>query len=159
MDTNKLEELINMLTDERKELEAKKEEINNNEFEQGLAFFMEVWNLMVDYKKYFNKLGEEVKIRYKHTEIRTQKDTTWAYSLEMEKGYEWTFKYNISSECGDVEALIRKGYAQNPQMILFFLNELMEQPFEYYQNQVNKRLADIIQKYNEKNNQLKKSLE
>jgi len=113
MDTNKLEELINMLTDERKELEAKKEEINNNEFEQGLAFFMEVWNLMVDYKKYFNKLGEEVKIRYKHTEIRTQKDTTWAYSLEMEKGYEWTFKYNISSECGDVEALIRKGYAQN----------------------------------------------
>lgn len=153
MDDKKLEQLIDMLVKERNELKGIKEDKEKNQFEKGLAFFMKVWNLMVEYSKYFKKLEEEMDIQYLHSRIYTSFNNK-LYQIRMEKDNACRFCYGVSSDT-DVESLIRREYTTNSEKMIFFLNELMEQPLEFYEEKINKQLADAIVKFNRVNNDFK----
>ena len=129
-----------------------------DEFEKGIDFFDRIWNLAIEYTTYFAKLDSRVDIRYKKTRIISYKNNSnYKYSFEMGR----LFNYNIGED-NCVIPLIRRRYIEtfeeNKKEIISYLNELMEQPLEYYQEQINKQLADCIQQYNERNNELKKEL-
>lgn len=154
MDDKKLEQLIDMLVKERNELKGIKEDKEKNQFEKGLAFFIKVWNLMVEYSKYFDKLEEDFEIDYKHTRIFTTRREELKYNLRMEACYGWRICYGVAKD-EDIEGIIRNNYSADPQMMLFFLNELMEQPLEFYEEKIYKQLTNAIVKYNKINNDFK----
>lgn len=153
MDDKKLEQLINMLVKERNELKGEKKSKEDNQFEKGLAFFMKVWNLMVEYSKYFEKLEEDFEIYYKHTRIFTTRKEKFKYNLRMEEGW-WRLCFGVAED-EDIEGIIRNKYSADPQMILFFLNEFMENQLDFYEEKVYKQLTDVIVKYNRINKNFK----